>query len=487
MMNQTNHKKAGLADIFKYAVGEGATSITMNGISNFAMVYLTQILSLAPTWAALAIGISIFWDAVTDPIMGHISDNTRSRWGRRHPYSLIGGLFTAVTFFLFWSVPQMLNGPVIIFFMALIINLLIRTAVTVFFVPFTALGFDICPEYESRSRLQGVRYFINQIVNFTFGALAWTLFFKDHITETGKRIDGSLIGSNYVVMGFVLAIFVALLASVCCFGTRNYAVDNRKEQVHGKRLADFWVDFSSIFKNRLAIRVFVFYIIVQFSMLLTSMVQMFAYIFYMQFTPLEKTCVHGGGMLAFALASLNLPHIVKRYDKKPAGYIGIGLAVFGGLSLLTVFHGGQLAPQQTIEFSGITFPVATIVFGLLQACWWGGCGMIVPLSSSMIADIAAIDQSRTGELKNAGYASVFSFCTKAASSIGMYICGFLVQIAGIISGATEQTPEAVSNIALLTFISGPIVIFCSVFVLRKYPVNRAYMQQIEQRIAANNG
>ncbi|MGE4490051.1 MAG: MFS transporter [Kiritimatiellales bacterium] len=479
-MNKSSSKSAGLFGIFKYAIGEGATSITLNGASNFGMIYLTQILSLSPAWASLAISISTLWDAVTDPVMGHISDNTRSRWGRRYPFILLGGIGIAVSFFLFWTLPQLLAGAYVIFFAALTINLLIRTALTVFFVPYTALGFEICPEYESRSQLQGVRFFVNQIVNLVFGAYAWILFFQDRADGNGLRIDGSLIGSNYVRMGFVLSVVIIVLIVVCCFGTRRYAVDNRTQNVEGKRLKDFWADFSSIFKDRLAVRVFVFYIIVNFSMMLTATVQMFTYIFYMQFTPPEKTLVHGCGILAFALASLNLSRVVRKYDKKPAGYIGIGLAIFGGLGLLTVFNGGFLSPQQ-IPFNlfGKPFHVSTIVFGLLQACWWGGCGMVVPLASSMIADVAAINHKKTGELRNASYASVFSFSTKAAGSVGILVCGLLVQWAGIVSGADQQTPEAVRNIAVLTFISGPLVILCSMLILRKYPVDRAYMQHLE--------
>lgn len=480
-MSKEVSKSAGLGGIFKYAVGDGAFSITMNGAGNFGMIYMTQILGLSPVWASWAISIAILWDAVTDPIMGHISDNTRTRWGRRHPFILLGGLATAVCFFMFWTVPQLLTGPVPIFLAVLIINLLIRTTITVYMVPYTALGFEICPEYESRSRLQGVRFFVNQVTNFTFGALAWSLFFQDRVSETGERTDGSLIASNYLLMGAVLAVFVAVLVSVCAFSTRRYAIDNRSSKVHDNSLKAFWKDFTSIFKDRLAVLVFVFFIVAQFAMMLMGTIQMFTYIFYMKFSAFEKTCVHGAGMLAFAFASLNLAKVVRRLDKKQAGYCGISLAMFGGLALLAVFWGGLLKPCQQLELFGMTLPLATIVFGLCQMCWWGGCGLVVPLASSMVADIAAINHKQTGVLRNASYSSVFSFSTKAAGSIGILICGQLVQLAGIVSSAKVQTPEAANNIALMTFLSGPIVIFCSLLLLRKYPVTRQFMEEVDKQ------
>jgi glycoside/pentoside/hexuronide:cation symporter, GPH family len=474
-----DRKSAGLADIFKYALGEGVFSIAMNGANSFSMIFLTQILGLNPAWASLSISISLLWDAVTDPVMGHISDNTRSRWGRRHPFILGGGLVTAVFFFLFWSLPQLLSNPAAIFAAVLVINLLIRTAITVYTVPYTALGFEICPDYEDRARVQGARYFISQTTNFIFVAGAWALFFKDGADASGERVDGSLIASNYVVMGAVLATFIAVIVSVCSFGTRRYAVDNRSEAVHKNNFKAFRDDFASIFKDRLAVHVFLFFIVAMLAIMLMGQVQMFTYIFYMKFNAVEKTGVHGAGMLAFAIAALSLSRVVRRMDKKPAGYLAIGLSMFGGLGLLAVFTGGLLEPQQKLALFGLSVPVATIVFGLFQMCWWGGCGLLVPLVSSMVADVAAIHEKETGELKNAGYASVFSFCTKAAQAVGMLICGALVGAAGIISGVAEQTPEAVRNISIMTFVNGPVVMLLALLILRKYPVTREFMEKLE--------
>ncbi len=481
-MNKTpNQKPANLLDIFKYALGDGAFSITMNGMNNFAMIYLTQILGLGPKWASLSIGVAIFWDAITDPVMGHISDNTRTRWGRRHPYVLVGGLLSAITFILFWTIPQMLGTPGLMFAAALVFNLLIRTALTVYMVPYTALGFEICPEYESRARLQGIRFFINQITNFTFGALAWSLFFQERTAADGSVTDGSLIESNYLLMAIVLSSFIAILVSVCCWGTRRFATDNRNEAVKSNNLKEFWRDFSAIFKDRLAVKVFLFFVVAQMAMMLMGQTQMFVYIFYMKFSALEKTIVHGGGMLAFAFASLFLSKVVTRFDKKPTGYIGMALAMFGALGLLGIFSGGLMHPQQMpVVLFGKTVSLATLVFAVLQMCWWGGCGLVVPLASSMVADVAAINEKKTGEKKNASYAAVFTFCIKAAGSVGIIICGTIISVSGIVSGAKDQTPDAVKNIALMCFLCGPIVMAIAMWLLRTYPVTRASIGSLEK-------
>ncbi|MFA5688674.1 MAG: MFS transporter [Kiritimatiellales bacterium] len=462
-----------------YAFGEGAVSITMNGISNFAMLFYTQVLGLTAAHAGIALSIAMLWDAITDPVMGHITDNTRTRWGRRHPYIMWGGVMLAISFFLLWTVPAYFTSPAGIFTCILLLNLLVRTAVTVFVVPYTALGFEMCPEYVDRSRLQGVRYFFNMLINLIFGACAWSIFFKDQTGSSGERIDGTTILNNYISMSVMLSVATLVLIILCLLNTRRYAADSRQMAVHGKNVKAMFQSLSDIFKDRMAWYVFGFFGVAQLAMLLTSQSQMFTYVHYMRFSSIEKTFVHGAGMVAFALGSLSLTRLVGRLDKKPTGYIGMISCTIGGLGLLAVFIGGVVAPGQTVTIALVELPLATLIFGLFQSCWWGGCGILVPLALSMIADISEINQKKTGELKEGSYSAVFSFFLKAATSGGLLITGWLVTGAGIVSGAEMQTAAATRNMAIMTFISGPILVFVSYLILRKYPVTRAFMEKIK--------
>lgn len=480
-MDRREKKKTpvSLAQIFGYALGEGAVSITMNGISNFAMLFYTQVLGLSAAYAGIALSITVLWDAVTDPVMGHITDNTRSRFGRRHPYLLWGGLALAISFFFLWVLPGKFSSSSAIFWCVLLINLVVRTAVTIFVVPYTALGFEICPDYVDRSRLQGVRYFINQMVNLVFGAFAWTLFFKDKTASDGSRIDGTLIESNYLTMGIVLSVATFVMIIFCILSTRRHATDSRTLSLEGNSLKAFLRDISAIFKDRMAWYVFGFFGLAQLGMLLTSQVQMFTYVHYMEFSSTEKSFVHGAGMVAFALGALSLSRLVRRFDKKPTGYIGIAISMFGGMALFLLFTIGLVEPRQILTVAGKTIPLATILFGCLQGLWWGGCGILVPLAISMIADISAINQHRTGQLKDGSYSAVFSFFLKAACSAGLLVTGWLVTWAGIVSGAEEQSAEAARNVSVMTFLSGPIIVLMSFFILRKYPVDKAYMENLQ--------
>lgn len=481
-----------LRRIIAYATGEGASSLTQNGISAFALLYYVQVLGLNSRAAGLALSISMLWDAVSDPVMGHISDNTRSRYGRRHPYILGGGSLLAISFFFLWSVPGFVRGPAALFCYVLAANLVVRTAWTVFGVPYAALGFEVCTGYDDRARLQSVRFIFNMAMNLLFNAGGWVLFFSDRVGGGGARVDGTTIRSNYPRMGLVLALGALALILICVFSTRRYAHDtSRSPEIKGNSLKDFYVDMRDILRDRLGVVVFLFFGAAQLGMMLVAQSQLFTYRFFMKFPDVEKTAVHGATMVGFAIGSLVAAPLVRRLDKKPAAGVGAGLSITANLMLLLIFGGGLLTPGSSFTLSpsfplagerGI--PVAAIVFALLGAMYWAGSGIMAPVAMSMIADISEVNKHRTGVLKDGSYAAVFSFFQKAALSVGLLITGALLDWAGIVPEAAVQTAGTARRVAMATFVTGPAMAAIALLIIRAYPVNRAFMMKIKAELAA---
>lgn len=468
-------KEATTARMFGYSLGDAGISITMNGIGNFAMLFYTQILGMNAVAAGLALSVTTFWDAISDPLMGHISDHTRSRLGRRLPYLLPGGLLTALTFWVLWVLPQGIDSSAGLFWTVLLLNLVLRTFLTVFMVPHTALGFEICADYVSRSKLQGIRNFINQMTNLVFGALAWTLFFRDGTAPDGSRIDGTAISGNYLAMATVLSATIIAVLILYRIFVNNSREDTRAVAYAGGTLSGFFRNMAAIFSDKLAWYVFGMVGFSLLAMLLVSQVQMFTYVFYMEFNEVEKTGVHGAGMLASALGSLFLlPLFVRKLEKKGAAYAAIGMSCAGGAGLSVIFNGGLLSPGQEL----FSLPAATLVFGALQALWWGGAGILVALAMSMIADISEVTKLKKGEEKDGSYSASLIFFQKAAMSFGLLLTGGMVELAGINPQAPAQTDEALRNISMLTFLSGPALMLCSLAVIIRYPVNHIFLEKL---------
>jgi GPH family glycoside/pentoside/hexuronide:cation symporter len=470
-------KRVSTSKIVGYALGEGAISITMNGISNFAMLYYTLVLGLGAGYVGIALSVTTLWDAITDPVMGYLTDNTQSRWGRRFPYILLGGLLLSISFLLLWILPAQFTSASGIFWCMLLTNLVVRTSSTVFIVPYTALGFEICPNYVDRARLQGIRYFLNQCVNLVFGAFAWIIFFQDRTAIDGSRIDGTSIASNYNNMAITLSIASFLLILFCMYSIRDYATDNRSTATIGHSFTSFKNVMVEILSDNLARFVFVFLAISKLAMLFVAQIQIFTYVLFMEFSAMEKTVVHGGTMIAFALGALFLPQLVKRFDKKTTAYIAIWISTIGSLGLLIVFSGNLIKPDAIWNITNYELPIGRMIFAPLHWMWWGGCGILVPLATSMIADISEINARKTGVLKDGSYAAIFSFVAKASNSLGLLFTGSLVALAGVVAGSDTQTQEAVKNVAWITFLSGPIIMIFGLWALQKYPVDKAFMSR----------
>ena len=474
-------KKLPTRDLWAYASGEGATSITMNGMGNFALLFYTQIMGMSPEMVGIALFLATFWDAITDPLMGTITDRTNTRFGRRHPYMLVGGVLVCVAFVALWFIPESFRGEKVLFGYLLGLNILVKTAFTVFVVPYTALGFEMCKAYDDRARLQGIRYGFNMFMNILFGGFAWMLFFPDVTAADGSIIDGTKVEGHYLNMGVILGGVSLLLVFFCVYATYKYAEKGdalkpntgEGDGIVGHAKA-FIHDLKDVYSDKLVWFVFGFFGLAQFSMMVVSQVQMFTYIEYMEFTAVQKTIVHTGGMVGFAVGSLGLGSMVKRWDKKKTGIIAMVVSSAGGLGLFAVFTGGLLDPQASVG----GFPLAVAVFAMLQILWWGGCGIIVPLATSMIADLAEVKKLQTGEVTEGRYAAGFSFFLKLANSLGLLVTGFILTGVGYISGAEAQAPAAINNLAVTTFVAGPILMAVSFFVLRLYPLTHAKMSEL---------
>lgn len=478
-----NIKKLKLRELWGYASGEGATSATMNGMNNFALLFYTQIMEMSPELAGTAFAATTLYDAITDPVMGTISDRTNSRFGRRHPYILIGGLLLALLFFLLWFVPESFRGEKTIFWYLLIINILIKTAFTVFVVPHTALGFEMCRTDEDRARIQGVRYGFNMIINIIFGGFGWMLFFPNRVAADGSVLDGTKIHANFLNMGGILTVAVVLLILFCVLTTYKFA-EKRLIKDEGETVKDhmkaFVHDLKDVYSDKLVWFVFGFFGIAQFSMMVVSQVQMFTYVEYMQFSAPEKVFVHVGGMVGFSVGSFFLGGLVKRLDKKKTGFLAMMIGSLGCLALLAIFTGGLMDPKSVPLFmtGEEAFHLSAVVFGVLQTLWWGGCGIIVPLATSMIADLSKIKKLKTGEATEGRYAAGFSFFLKAASALGLFVTGYILKGVGYVSGAEKQAADTLDNLALMTFIVGPILMLVSFFILRKYPITHETMNEL---------
>lgn len=458
-----------LSNMFGYSFGECANSLVMNSINGFAMLYYTEALGLSPALAGIAMSIAVFWDALSDPIMGHISDNTRSRFGRRHPYMLVGGLLMALSFYFIWAVPGAVQeSATAVFWYLVIFNLLLRTALTVFFVPYVALGFEMCTDYEGRSKLQGIRWGFNMAANLAGPAMAWQFFFRDE-----GAIRATDVPANFLNMGTVFAVATALLVLLVIARTSHYATDNRSvsaSQAGGAMMGTFFRDMKEVLLDPYARRVFIFVFLAAVNMVLVSSLQMYVYVYFMDFSASLKSVAHGATMVGCGVGGLLSAGLAHRFDKKGAVFAGGSMSIASNAILALVFLTGIL-PVDT--------PLGIGVFVAFHTLYWLGSGIMLPTSIAMMADISEINKIRTGLLKDGAYSAVFSFILKAAISFSMLVSGYILSGIGFESDrAGELGADVIWRLGAVMLLVGPVVCAAAIAVMRKYRVTGALIEEM---------
>ena len=467
-----------------YGAGEAATSLVLNGLNGFALLYYTDALGLSPQLAGLALSVSLFWEAITEPVMGHASDRTRTRFGARYPWILVGGILMAIVFYFLWAVPAgFRGGGMVTFTYLLVLNLLLRTALTMFIVPYLALGFEIAPEYNDRPRLQSVRWICNMLANFAGPALAWSIFFQDRVAPNGTKIQGTSEPDNFAAMGSTFSIAMVALTAIMLWGCRTSVRDLRSERPtasDASYFASFWATFKPIFLDKEARLVLFVVFLLVVGMVIASSVQGYLYVHFLDLAGYERTLVHSSTMVTSAVGALIAPKLVERFDKRGAIIIGSWCGVCGKIALLIAFFGFGVTPTGTM---------ATVLFVIFDGLYWLASGIVLPVATAMIADMGSLAGKRTGRTMDGSYSAVFSLAWRIGVSVSLLVAGTLISLVGYdAASAGKATSVVMDRMAAASFLACASLYFCAILAARGYRLTRAvYAERLSNAVRAGDG
>ena len=184
-------------------------------LGTYLLFYYSQVLGMAPALAALGAGLAVIVDAITDPVIGSVSDHWRSRHGRRHPFMYAGALCTGIPFYLLFAPP--VTGDVALFAWMLVWVNLARIAITLFYIPNIALGAELTEDYHERSSVVGYRTFFGLVGGLGSLMLGFGLFFS----PTPEYEHGQLNAAAYPPFAFLVGAIVTAAALWSAWGTRH--------------------------------------------------------------------------------------------------------------------------------------------------------------------------------------------------------------------------------------------------------------------------
>ena len=199
----------------KYGLAQMSERLGTAVLGTYLLFYYSQVLGMPPALAALGAGLAVIVDAITDPVIGSISDHWRSRRGRRHPFMYAGALCTGIPFYLLFAPP--VSGDLALFAWMLVWVNLARIAITLFYIPNIALGAELSEDYHERSSVVGYRTFFGLVGGLGSLMLGFGLFFS----PTPEYEHGQLNAAAYPPFALLVGAIVTAAALCSAWGTRH--------------------------------------------------------------------------------------------------------------------------------------------------------------------------------------------------------------------------------------------------------------------------
>lgn len=458
----------------KAAFGAGhLVNNLLPGSLGIFMFFLLTAFGMDPFLAGLLGGLPRLYDAITDPIMGFISDNTKSRFGRRRPYIFIGAIMSGVLFAVLWQLyPH--NSQMYNFWYFLIFSLIYLTGNTIFSTPLIGLGYEMTSDYNERTRLMAFSQTMGQIA-WMIVPWFWVLIANPNLFETqavGVRRLSVIVGGICLLLGILPAIF--------CRGIDATNMENRKE-----------INFRSLFSN--------------LKDLIKGIVQV------SKNKPFMRLC--GATFLVFngfqMVASFSYFIIVFYMFKGDYGLAGNWPAWFSTVSaIVTAFLVIPVISALATKFGKRqAFIISTFIsiIGYLLK-WWGfnttnpwlifmpiplmsfGIGGLFTLMMSMTADVCDLDELNNGMPRKEGtFGAIYWWMVKLGQALALVLGGLVLKLVGFDQNAAVQAGETITKLRLADITIPALTAFLAIVVMWKYDLTEEKAREIKAELVARRG
>jgi Na+/melibiose symporter-like transporter len=392
-----------LATRLAYGLGAGAYGIKDGGFSYFLLIFYSQVIGVDARLVGLALTIALVLDAISDPIVGYWSDNLRTRWGRRHPFLYASALPTAITYLLIWNPPAGWSQGALFWYL-LVLAVLVRTAITFYETPSTALGPELAKDYDDRTALYGWRLFFAWVIGTVMTVANFTLIFPAFATPAIP--NGQFNRDAYALYGIIAAALILVAILVSALGTHGHIRHLR--QAPPRRATGLRGIFREIFETLFRRDFAALFAANLFGAIATGVSASLSFYFYAYFWGFgtEQTGLITMSVFASAIIGGSLAPFISRRLGKRRGAVIIG--VLAGLVLplpIILRLLGVLPPNGDPLIFWTVFGVTLIDVGLV-ICFQA-------LVASMIADLVEQAELSTGRRSEGVFFAANTFIRKS--------------------------------------------------------------------------
>lgn len=400
-----------------YGFGAAASGIKANGFDYFALIFYSQVLGVDAPLVGLALMIAVIFDAFSDPIVGYWSDNTSTRWGRRHPFMYFAALPTAIAYYFVWNPPSSLQGNELFPYLV-VISILIRTLITLHEVPSSALAPELTDDYDERTSFLSFRYFFAWVGGLTVAYVALSQL----LTPTEADPSGFFNIEGYNTYGLLAAVLIFISIMTSALGTHKH-IPNLKASPPRRKLTPVKIvtEMFETVSNRSFAALFAAAFFGFLASGIGSALNYYINGFFWEFTT-EQTSMLTLSVFLSAFSALFIAPIVSKTLGKKKGMIIIGFIAFT-LTPLPVFL--RLIGLMPANGTDLLFYII-IVTSIIDTAF-----LIVSqtLLASMIADIVEESEIRTGRRSEGVFFAGISFIRKLVSGVGIMLATMILTVA----------------------------------------------------------
>ena len=451
-----------------HGIGSIAYGIKDNGFSTFLLIFYSQVVGLDAKLVSLALMFALIADAFVDPVIGHMSDRTYTRWGRRHPWLYLAPLPLAASWMLLWSPPA---DHTYIFLYLVVVAILVRTLISCCEVPSFSLVAELTSDYDERTALVRLRFLFGWAGGLTLFFLANAVFLrKDETHEFGQ-----LNPDGYWLYGLTGAAIMVASVLISAIGQHS-----RVAHLPATRPAPT-SPLHALGEVRDSLRHPAALILLSAAMIGISSTQMsfaianFLYLYVWQFSEnafaLLPWLLMAGVVVSFVLVQ----PLHRRFGKRLTAIVCGPVAVAFGVTPF-ILRLARVWPEE-----GSTLSTGLLLSFLLIS---NITAVIVMVSAqSMLADVVEASQEQTGRRTEGVFAAGWMFVQKCGTAVGIGATGLLVSLAGLDSKAIpgQVATEVIDRLTIAYCVLVVLAVIASTLIFARFPITRA---DHEARVAA---
>lgn len=448
-------------------------------ISMYFTIFLTDVVNLSLNQAGIIVMIATVWDAITDPVMGIITDRTRSKTGKHRRYLLWGIPVMALSYTLLWNSYGLdgKNSPTTAMVYFILVYMLYKTAYTVIGVPHTAMLPELAPEYNLRTQYNSVGYLFNSagmVPAFGIAVLILGIFGSgDNLTSASRQ--------PFLIIGIALSVFFGLAVFMTYKKTREpSSLGNKNDKLDVRYIIR---EYVLVFKNRSFRQYFFMSLAYQFAtgFYANSKVYYIKYLAnqyksYALFNAVAGVAEAGAFPLNYALTM--------KHGKKKCGNIVTPLMVAGLAIGLIMQSGGSIFWTILMMLSMILYP-----FGM------SGLGFV---STNIFPDLTDVDELITGRRREGVIATFSTLIKKSISGVMAALVGFTLQGFGLVTGDTvsdyektsgllfEQSAQALTGVRICVAVIPIVAAVISLILLKRFRMTKDDHTMIRAAIATKH-